>query len=182
MIRTAPLLLLAGVRCVGPTAQGRPMMLADADGEHRIHRPPPGALSNLTAPFILKVDPKTAGSTDFVVMTEDIAPGQAIPAHRHPQSEEIIFVHAGTGLATLGGQEAVVETGATIYMPRDTVFAMRNTGAGPLRIVAIFSRPGYEEYMREISVPEGEAPTPLTVEELTSIRRRHTAHAVYGQR
>ncbi|HZR10340.1 MAG TPA: cupin domain-containing protein [Myxococcales bacterium] len=165
--------------CAGTTARGRPLILAEGEGEHRVHRPPPSALSSLTAPFILKVDPRTAGSTDFFLMTEDIAPGQAIPAHRHPQAEEIIFVHAGTGLATLAGRQAEVEAGAVIFMPRDTVFSMRNTGSGPLRIVAIFSRPGYEEYMRDISVPEGEPPRPLTVEELSEIRSRHQHAAVY---
>lgn len=103
-------------------------------------------------------------------MASEIAPGQRIPPHSHPHSEEIIFVHSGTGLATLGGRDAVVETGATIYMPTNTVFTMRNIGTGPLRLVAIFSRPGYEEYMREISVPEGQVPQPLTLEGLSAIR------------
>lgn len=182
MARVSSLLIVAlavHLACAGPTARGRPLMLSEAEGERRLHRPPPSALSNLTAPFIIKVDPKTGGSTDFFVMTENIAPGQAIPAHRHPQAEEIIFVHSGTGLATLAGRQEMVESGAVIYMPRDTVFSMRNTGSGPLGIVAIFSRPGYEEYMREISVPEGETPRPLTVEELSEIRRRHQHAAVY---
>ena len=171
--------VIATFGCRGPTAQGRPLILAESDGEHLLHRPPPSALSNLNAPFIIKVDPKTAGSTDFFLMTEDIAPGQKISPHRHLHSEEIIFVHAGTGLATLGEREAVVETGATIYLPKNTVFTMRSTGTGPLRIVVIFSRPGFEEYMREISVPEGQVPQPLTLEELSAIRARHRSHAVY---
>ncbi len=114
-------------------------------------------------------------------MTEDIAPGQAIPAHRHPDAEEIIFIRDGAGLATLAGRESAVEAGALVFMPRNTVFTMRNTGSEPLRIVAVFSRPGYELYMRDISVPDGQAPAPLTVEELTAIRKRHSAHAIYGQ-
>jgi quercetin dioxygenase-like cupin family protein len=90
-------------------------ILKEADGEHRVHRPPPGALSSLNAPFIIKVDPKNVGSTDFFLLTEDIAPGQAIPAHRHPNAEEIIFIHAGQGLASLDGRETTVATGATIF-------------------------------------------------------------------
>src|SRR5262249_55445045 len=144
-----------------------------AAGERRLHRPPPGGLSTLTAPFILKVDRRNGGAPEFVMLTEDIPPGQAIPAHRHPPSDEIIFIHAGTGLATLAGRQAVVTSGATIYMPRNTVVGLRNTGTEPLRIVGIFSQPGYEEYLREISVPEGRTPTPLTIEELSAIRARH---------
>jgi quercetin dioxygenase-like cupin family protein len=160
-------------------AQSKPLILGVSEGERRLHRPPPGALSSLTAPFILKVDRMNGGAPEFVMLTEDVPPGQAIPAHRHPHSDEIIFIHAGTGLVSLAGRQAVVTTGATIYMPRNTVVGLRNTGAEPLRIVAIFSQPGYEEYLRDISVPEGKAAAPLTVEELSAIRTHHLDAAVY---
>ena len=159
--------------------QGQALILNELEGERLLHRPPPGALSNLTAPFILKVDRRNGGAPEFVMLTEDLPPGQAISPHRHPNSDEIIFVHGGTGLASVRGRQVVVGAGATIYMPRNTVVGLRNTGEGALRIVAIFSRPGYEEYLREISVPEGQVATPLTVEELSAIRARHVAYAVY---
>ncbi len=159
--------------------RGQALILGESDGERRLHRPPPGALSNLTAPFILKVDRRNGGAPEFVMLTEDIPPGQAISPHRHPQSDEIIFIHGGTGLALLAGRQATVTTGATIYMPRNTVVGLRNVGTEPLKIVAIFSRPGYEDYLRDISVPEGQAPTPLSVEELDAIRARHLESAVY---
>ncbi len=162
----------------GP-AQSKPLILGASEGERRVHRTPPGALSSLTAPFILKIDHANGGAPEFVMLTEDIPPGQAIPAHRHPHSDEIIFIHGGTGLASLAGRHATVTAGATIYMPRNTVVSVQNTGTGPLSIVAIFSQPGYEEYLRDISVREGETPTPLTVEELSAIRARHLDAAVY---
>ena len=155
------------------------LILGESDGERRLRRPPPGALSNLTAPLILKVDRKSGGAPEFVMLTEDIPPGQAISPHRHPHSDEIIFVHEGTGLALLDGKQATVTTGATIYMPRNTVVGLRNTGTEPLKIVAIFSKPGFEDYLREISVPEGQTPTPLSLQELTAIRGRHLDSAVY---
>jgi mannose-6-phosphate isomerase-like protein (cupin superfamily) len=113
------------------------------------------------------------------MLTEDIPPGQAISPHRHPHSDEIIFIHGGMGIASLAGRQATVTSGATIYMPRNTVVGLRNTGTEPLRIVAIFSHPSYEEYLREISVPEGETPKPLTTEELSAIRARHASSAIY---
>lgn len=157
----------------------RPLILADSEGERRLHRPPPAALSNLAAPFILKVDRRNGGSPELVLFTEDIVPGQAIPPHRHPDADEILFIHAGTGVAQLAGRQATVSAGAVIYMPRNTSVRLRNTGSGPLRIVAIFSRPGYEEYMRDISVAEGQVATPLSEAELTAIRARHRAHVIY---
>jgi|SRR5579872_3278969 len=160
-------------------AQSKPLILGASEGERRLHRPPPGALSNLTAPFILKVDRANGGAPEFVMLAEDIPPGQAIPSHHHPHSDEIIFIHGGMGLASLGDRQATVTTGATIYMPRNTVVGLRNTGTEPLKIVAIFSQPGYEDYLREISVSEGEIPAPLTFEELSAIRARHLDAAVY---
>ncbi|MDQ2947909.1 MAG: cupin domain-containing protein [Acidobacteriota bacterium] len=144
-----------------------------------MHRPPPAALSSLTAPFIIKVDRRNGGAPEFFMMMEDIAPGQSIPPHAHPHSDEILFVRDGIGIAVLDGREAEVRSGATIYMPRNTSVRLRNTGTVPLRLIAIFSQPGYENYMREISVAEGEAATPLTVEELTAIRARYHAQVVY---
>src|SRR5262249_51195957 len=94
--------------------RNQPLFLNASEGERRLHRPPPGALSSLTAPFILKVDGNNGGAPEFVMITEDIPPGQAIPPHRHPHSDEIIFIHSGTGLASLAGRQADVTTGATI--------------------------------------------------------------------
>lgn len=161
--------------------QPRPLMLADGDGERRVHRPPPGGLSNLAAPFIIKVDRRNGGAPEFVLFTEDIPPGQAIPPHHHPDADEILFVHAGTGVITMAGHEGPVSAGAIVYMPRNTGVRLRNTGTAPLRIAAIFSRPGYEDYMRDISVPEGQPAPPLSVAELTAIRARHHAHVTYEQ-
>ena len=72
-----------------------------------------------------------------------------------------------------------MSAGTVIYLPRNTSVRLRNTGSGSLRIVAIFSQPGYEEYMRDISVPAGQAAMPLSVAELAAIRARHRAHVEY---
>ena len=161
-----------------PTQSER-LILRGGEGERRIHRPPPASLPDLTAPLIVKLDHRNGGAPEFVKFSSEIAPGQAIPLHSHPHSDEIAFIHARTGLALLGGREVIVTSGATIYMPRNTVVGLRNTGTEPLKTAAFFSQPGYEEYLREITVPEGQVPTPLTVEELSAIRSRHLESAVY---
>ncbi|MBV8853075.1 MAG: hypothetical protein JOY91_06725, partial [Sinobacteraceae bacterium] len=45
----------------GAAAPSQALILTATEGERRLHRPPPGALSNLTAPFILKVDRVNGG-------------------------------------------------------------------------------------------------------------------------
>jgi hypothetical protein len=160
-------------------APSKALILDASEGERRLHRPPPGALSNLTAPFILKVDRRNGGAPEFVMLTEDIPPGQAISLTGIRTRTKLSSSTEARGLALLAGRQATVTTGATIYMPRNTVVGLRNTGSEPLKIAAIFSQPGYEEYLREISVPEGQTPAPLSVEELSAIRARHLDSAVY---
>jgi oxalate decarboxylase/phosphoglucose isomerase-like protein (cupin superfamily) len=133
----------------------------------------------LNAPFILKVDPKNGGSPDLTMGYEDIPPGQGIPPHHHPLADEILFVHRGSGTASLGPRTAPVTTGTTIYIPRNTRISLQNTGTEPLSIAYIFSRPGFEDYLRETSVPEGQQAAPLSPEELARIRSRHPDHVVY---
>jgi len=106
-------------------------------------------------------------------------PGAAIPAHRHPGADEIIFVQSGTGVAELGDKSAAVAAGSTIYIPRLTRITLRNTGKEPLVIVALFDKPGFEDYLRETSVPEGQPVVPLTSAEMSAIRARHHDHVIY---
>ena len=105
---------------VVPTSDGiaarTPLILAAEEGERRIRRVMGGALA------IIKVDRRNGGSPALMMGYEEIPPGQAIQAHRHPAMDEIVFVHRGTGAAELGDRTASVGPGATIYIPQ------RNSG------------------------------------------------------
>src|SRR5262245_1647727 len=156
-----------------------PLVLQSSDGEHRMRRPPPASLSTLAGPFIIKVDARNGGAKDFVILTEDVPPGQSIPPHRHPHSEEVLFIHAGTGTAWLDGKQATIGAGSIIFMPPNTGVRLTNDGKQPISLVAIFSRPGFDKYLRDISVPAGDAAEPLTADELTAIRARHAGAVIY---
>jgi len=150
-----------------------PLILAADEGERRVRRVLGGA------PLIIKVDRQTAGAPEFVMAYEALPPGVAIPPHRHPGADEIIFVHSGTGTAELGDKSSAVAAGSTIYIPRLTRIPVLNTGTVPLVIVAIFSQPGFEELLRDTSVPEGQPVLPLSSAELAAIRARHLGHVIY---
>lgn len=161
---------------------GEGLVLQATEGERRVRRPRLGSpTAHLTTPFILKVDRRNGASPDLVMGYEDIAPGDAIQPHQHLHADEIVFVHRGSGRVRLGDRESDVGTGATIYIPRGTAVALRNTGSEPLGIAFFFSRPGFEELMRENSVLEGQPATPVSAEEQASIRARHRWHTVYPQ-
>jgi mannose-6-phosphate isomerase-like protein (cupin superfamily) len=150
-----------------------PLILAADQGERLVRRVLGGAL------LIIKVDRQTAGAPQFVMAYEAMPPGAAIPPHRHPGADEIIFVHSGTGVAELGDKSSAVAAGSTIYIPRLTRITLRNTGKEPLVIIALFDKPGFEDYLRETSVPEGQLVVPLTSAEMSAIRARHHDHVIY---
>lgn len=163
----------------GAAAASTPLVLAAAEGERRERRPSGPQTAGLTTPFIIKIDRQNGGAPDFVMGTEDIAPGHAIAPHRHLKADEIIFIHRGSGAVELGEQRRAVGEGATIYIPKDVRIALRNTGTTPMSIAFIFSKPGFEDLMRENSVLEGQPAPPLSDAERTAIRARHTSHTVY---
>jgi mannose-6-phosphate isomerase-like protein (cupin superfamily) len=84
--------------------------------------------------MVIKVDQRNGGSPDFFMATEEILPGDAIAPHLHPEYDEILFVHRGTGLATLGARETTVTEGATLYIPPNTRVSLKNTGKEPLSL------------------------------------------------
>ena len=64
-------------------------------------------------------------------------------------------------------------------MPPNTGVRLTNDGKQLVSLMAVFSRPGFDKYQRDISVPAGEPAKPLTVEELAAIRARHTDSVLY---
>lgn len=157
-----------------PAAHSEGMILQSDEGERRVRR------NAGKGPFIIKVDRQNGGSTDLVMGYEDIAPGAEIQSHRHLVADEILFVHRGSGIASLNGRTARVTAGATIYIPRNVTVGLVNDGTEPLGITFTFSKPGFEELMRDNSVPEGQPVTPLSADERARIQAKHRWHTIAG--
>ncbi len=155
------------------TAPSQGLVLQAGEGERRVRR------NAGKGPFILKVDRQNGGSPDLVMGYEELAPGVDIQLHRHLVADEILFIHRGSGVVSLGGRESPVSAGATVYIPRNVSISARNTGSEPLGVAFIFSKPGFEELMRDNSVLEGQPVIPMTPEERDRIRARHRWHTVY---
>ncbi|WP_162806623.1 cupin domain-containing protein [Sphingosinicella terrae] len=173
----APLAPAAGPQAGGVSPAG--LILQVDEGERRVRRSRADGAPGLTTPFILKVDRRNGGSQHLMMGYEEIAPGDSIRPHRHLVADEIIFVHRGSGRVGLGGREARVESGATIYIPRETRITLHNDGTEPLAIAFIFSAPGFEELMRDNSVLEGEADRPIDAAERRQIEARNSWHTVH---
>jgi quercetin dioxygenase-like cupin family protein len=153
-----------------------PLILEKDQGERRVWRPVEGEQPEPSL-FILKVDPRNGGSSHLVFGTEDMEPGGLIETHRHPGSDEILFLQNGTAKVTLGDMTREVHGGSTVFIPSGTWISVVNTGKEAIHLVFVFSAPGFEEFMRAESVREGEKPVPLKKAEDLAIQARH-AHAV----
>jgi quercetin dioxygenase-like cupin family protein len=161
-----------------PKTGARPLLLEKNEGEQRSWRPEPGEVD--PGGFILKVTPQSNGSQHLVLMTDDTAPGGAIPTHKHLEQDEIVLIEKGTIHAHVGDQERDLHAGGLVFIPAHTWVSLKNTGTETASSVAIFSAPGFEDHLRCESV--------LASEKLTSISRAeenecdHLGHVVYRDR
>ena len=153
-----------------------PLLLEKDEGERRVWRPIEG-VQGLPSLFILKVDPQNGGSSHLVFGTEDLPGGGRIEAHRHPGSDEILFLQNGLARVNVGEKVRDVHAEATLFIPADVRISVVNLGKEPIHLIYVFSAPGFDEFMRAESVREGEKAAPLTKAEDAAILTKH-AHAV----
>jgi mannose-6-phosphate isomerase-like protein (cupin superfamily) len=136
-------------------------VLQISEGEHLV-------AGRRRAPMRIKVDStKATGATMSMVISE-VSPGASIPIHLHRNEDELIFIHTGSGIVTLGDSQVPSATGAVLYAPRGIWHGIENTGSTVLTWCAIWSPPGFEQYFRETGVaPEqsGAGPTPAQIAE-----------------
>ena len=94
------------------------------------------------------------GATMSMLMSE-VAPGANIPVHLHRNEDELIFMHSGSGVVTLGEQRVPSRAGAVLYAPKGVWHGVENTGTETLTWCAIYSPPGFEQFFRDVGVPAG---------------------------
>ena len=161
----------------------KPLLLEKNEGELRVRRVPADntsvPMSVPSSQFMLKVSPKNNGSEHLVLVTEELSPGARIRTHKHLMQDEIVLIQTGTAHVRLGDQERDVHAGGLVFIPTDTWIALQNIGSDPISLVAIFSAPGFDEYMRCSSVPASQKPTVITRDELKGCA--HEGHAVYEE-
>jgi quercetin dioxygenase-like cupin family protein len=175
-----PLVIVSAQQRPSAPAQARatPLLLEKNEGETRLWRPEPGEVD--LGEFILKVTPKANGSEHLVVSTEEMAPGTAIPTHKHLEQDEIVLIEKGAIHVHVGDQERDLHAGGMVFIPQHTWVSLKNTGTEPASIVAIFSAPGFEDHLRCESVLAGEKPTTISRAEENECDR--LGHVVYRDR
>ena len=89
-----------------------------------------------------------------------------IPFNKHDNAEQALILEEGGATVTAGDKRAVAGPHSIVFVPRDTWMSITNTASNPIHLYAVFSRQGFEKFLRVRSVRPGEPLTPLTPEEV----------------
>lgn len=173
---SSPAQLIESSSAPGPDPNVKPLLLERNEGELRTRRIHTDAGMPASSQFMLKVSPKNNGSQHLVLGSEELAPGAAIPRHKHLIQDEILLIQSGTAHVWLGDREGDVHAGGLAFIPANTWVSLKNTGTEPLGLTFIFSAPGFEDTMRCNSVPASETPTQITPEQ-----QRECAHLGHAE-
>lgn len=163
-----------------PAAEARPtpLILEKDEGERRVIRPWPGH-PDPGESFILKVDAKNGASSHLVLVTVSLKPGGELTTHKHPGADEILYLENGTARVQLGDSVREVHSGSTVFIPSGTWISLSNIGKEPIHGLAIFSAPGFDGFMRDVSVGEGEPILPMSEAENTAVEQKHKHDVIY---
>jgi mannose-6-phosphate isomerase-like protein (cupin superfamily) len=83
--------------------------------------------------------------------TQEIPPGGKIPVHLHEVEEEILFFHEGEGEVEIDGTCHEVGPGMSAFLPPGIRHGVHNSGKVSIKMLWIFSPPGYEKVFREMA-------------------------------
>lgn len=100
-------------------------------------------------------EPRTTHTERFTMGVVLLDPGKGHTRHNHPGCEEILYVVSGQGnqMIDVGGEKwQPIAAGDLVHIPPDIFHATINTGWEPLKLIAVYSPPGPEAFLR--SLPE----------------------------
>ena len=115
---------------------------------------------------------KSQGSNSLCFLSESITPGDVLPVHKHSNEDELIFIHKGSGLFTLGEQVTAVGEGTVVLVPKGTWHGLQNTGSAPIEMRFAFTPSGFEGFFREVGTPVGQPFVQKTMEERRAIAKK----------
>lgn len=83
-------------------------------------------------------DPLPGSSESSSVRLVELASGAGRTAHRHPHSEEIIYVESGNGFSWIEGEQTEVGPGDVIHVPQGAAHATLPQQGSIMRLICFF--------------------------------------------
>lgn len=79
--------------------------------------------------------PRTAGSMSGFMGALRLRPGERISAHRHPYSEEFLYVVRGSVVLRTVGEPVALSADESVMTPRNVLHQLENNGTEPAFVV-----------------------------------------------
>ena len=112
---------------------------------------------------------KADGANSISFLSESFRPGDELPVHKHMNEDELIFIHKGTGLFTLGEKKYQVTEGGVILVPKGIWHGLKNNGTQNIEMRMGYTPSGFEGFFREVGTPLGQTFVRKTLEERKAI-------------
>jgi quercetin dioxygenase-like cupin family protein len=115
---------------------------------------------------------KNHGYESMSFLASSLPPGDVIPIHKHLNEDEIIFIHKGTGILTVGEKEYPITEDLVAMVPRGVWHGIKNTGKKFIQMRFAYSPAGFEGYFREVGTPVGKPFVHRSLEERRPIAKK----------
>ena len=83
------------------------------------------------------IDRTTAPITQCSLAEETLPPGKTVAPHHHEVLEEIYYILSGSGMMTVGDESQAVGAGDAIYIPKNNVHSLTNTGDEEMKLLLV---------------------------------------------
>lgn len=115
---------------------------------------------------------KAQGAESISFLTESFKPGDTLPVHKHLNEDELIFLHKGSGLFTLGDKQYQIKEGAVALVPKGVWHGLQNNGSEDNEMWFGYTPSGFEGFFREAGTPVGQPFIKKTMDERRMIAKK----------
>lgn len=85
----------------------------------------------------------TGSFSQLVLMS--LGPNEDIGAETHPNNDQLLFIVAGQGIATINDDSKKVEKDSVIFVPAGTKHNLKNNGVEDLKIYTVYGPPAHDD-------------------------------------
>lgn len=115
---------------------------------------------------------KAQGANSISFLSESFRPGDALPVHKHLNEDELIFLHKGSGLFTLGDKQYQINEGAVALVPKRVWHGLQNNGSENIEMRFGYTPSGFEGFFREVGTRVGQPFIQKTMDERRAIAKK----------
>ena len=90
----------------------------------------------------------------LIFRSQDIAPNQGTPLHKHLEQDETFHVITGDFRFLVGDQEVFASEGTTLFVPRDTPHSLLNIGTDTAKLISALTPGIHDGFV--LKVPKAE--------------------------